>query len=230
MDDSEPIARRYVAVCDILGFSSLTTQTPLAQLATRFTKLLAHVRHSVHLNSSLFLALGEESDFVRAAVFSDTILLYSLPLHPTQSLLDIGVTSCFFDVCANLLGESLFHDMPLRIGIACGDTYVDPGASIFLGSPIVAAYETEQSQDWIGGACHTSCDDAPYFGRACSDWGNLLRYDVPHHNGYQSMWALNWARWTPVALDATDAEAYLRGRGHKKYQEAHRFLLHVRNA
>jgi hypothetical protein len=182
------------------------------------------------MNSSLFPALGDETDFVRAAVFSDTILLYSLPLHPTRTLLDIGVTSCFFDVCSNLFAESSRHDMPLRIGIACGETYIDPEKSIFLGSPIVAAHETEQAQDWIGGACHSSCDEAPYFERACSEWRNLIRYDVPNHSGHDSLWALNWIRWTSVSAEPAWVEAYLLSRDHKKYREAHRFLCHVRNA
>jgi hypothetical protein len=181
------------------------------------------------MNSSIFPHLGEESDIVKGVIFSDTVLLYSLPLSPDAQLIDIGVASCFFDACASLIAVSIIQEMPLRVGIAFGDTYISPAASMFLGQPIVAAYETEQLQDWIGGACHTSCDEAPFFERACADWQNLIRYDVPHHHGYSSMWAVNWAKWTPVVANLGLTHEYLERHPQKKYIEAKRFLLHARS-
>jgi hypothetical protein len=224
-----PQAYRYVAICDILGFSALVANSALDELAERFTRLLAAFRDSVHMSSSIFPALGEDSDLVRAVIFSDTVLLYSLPVNPDAAIIDIGIVSCFFDACANLIAVSLIHNMPLRVGIAFGDTYISPADRVYLGQPIVAAYETEQFQDWIGGACHVSCENAPFFERACSEWHNLIRYDVPHHNGYRPMWAVNWAKWTPVVANFTHTHEYLERHSQKKYIEAQRFLSHTRS-
>lgn len=53
--------------------------------------------------------------------------------------------------------------MPIRIGIAYGECFIDNTRNVFLGDSIINAHLTEESQNWIGGACHKSCRNGPIF-------------------------------------------------------------------
>jgi hypothetical protein len=70
----------------------------------------------------------------------------------------------FFLSAATLVLTGLEMGLPLRIGLAFGDCVVQPSRQLFVGLPFVYAYETEQRQEWVGGACHNSCYFAPGFG------------------------------------------------------------------
>ena len=112
----EQQAYRYVAVADVLGFRALTRCISLYSLVKRFRALLVSFSVGVHMNSSFVPLGGADTDLVRMVVFSDTVLVYTLPISPIQEMGNIGLVSCFFDVCANLIAFSIKLDMPIRMG------------------------------------------------------------------------------------------------------------------
>ena len=67
-----------------------------------------------------------------------------------------------------------------QAGIAYGECAIRPSDGVYLGPPLVDAYQTEQAQEWIGAACHPSCQDSRdwtwYTGMTGSPIG---AYDVP---------------------------------------------------
>jgi hypothetical protein len=227
-----PLGYRYLAVCDVLGFSAFISGSPLKDVVSKYSVLLNQMQTIKQKFSNLFPFMfpfsSSEFDLVKAVVFSDSIIVYTVPISPKARLHDIGVVSCFFDVCASLCVSSLYLDLPLRVGIAYGETFFHEKQEMFLGIPIVAAHELELKQDWIGGACDSSCETAPHFHRVTTDWQDVLRYDVPSQNGREPMWALNW----PKLAVAQEVLKYLERKiGEiqnekvvKKYREAMQFL------
>jgi hypothetical protein len=97
----------------------------LKDLALKYERLIANFQHAKHMYSNIFPNSGTENDLVSSVVFSDTIVLLSQPIRSTGSVLDLGTVSNFFDVCSAFFTTSLVHDMPLRIGIAFGETYIN---------------------------------------------------------------------------------------------------------
>ena len=230
-----PLAHRYIAVCDVLGFSNLTRQQPLPKLVADYRSLVSICKELTHFNSNLF-PFGKESweaDLVKVAIFSDTLLVYTVPIEPKEYGLDIGTVSCFFEACSALLNAGIKNGMPLRVGVAFGQTYIEPASSLFVGEPIVDAYETEQAQDWIGGACHQSCSEAPFFDTAgAAAWQNVVLYHVPLHEGEKEMWAINWPRMPlhnerarGVILQFLSEKA--EGSHGNKYRNAQEFVAHI---
>jgi hypothetical protein len=56
-----------------------------------------------------------------------------------------------------LFGLGLHGGLALRVGMAYVGCVVEPNAGLYIGRPIVDAYDTEEMQDWVGMACHPSC-------------------------------------------------------------------------
>lgn len=218
---------RYVAVCDVLGFKSMLDSIELKCVADRYLRLLALAKHQVRENSNLLPASGDQGNLVAHAVFSDTLLVWSQPLQENEHPADLGSVSTFFDVCSALVAASINMEMPMRVGIACGQVCIHPEFSLFIGKPIAEAHLLEEEQKWIGGACHTSCLDAPHFHRADFPWQDVVEYDVPTKSGSRRMYALNWPRRTTeecLSFLDVEAEKTKSPAVSRKYQETNAFF------
>jgi hypothetical protein len=198
-------AYRYVAMCDVLGFRRLASTVSLSELASRSIGLISGVAITRRLGANMFPVTGARGDMVKAAIFSDTILLYTVPISPKETLLDIGVVSSFFDVCGDIFRLGLNLGMPVRIGISYGETAFVPSQSLFVGLPVVWAHDIETAQNWVGGACHESCEGAPHFGSVSGRWADVLAYQVPMRSGSATRWALNWTKAGSPILETLQA-------------------------
>lgn len=187
---------RYVAVCDVLGFKHKLDTLTLEELSRHYLALTLNIQHVIKINNTTFPDSPEKSDFVDYAIFSDTCLVWSAPLSATRTVLDLGPASCFFDTCNLFISMGISHDMPFRVGVSYGEVCIDKVRGLFVGKPISEAYLLEQSQKWIGGACHESCNHSPSFADASGPWHDTLPYDVPVSDGHQQLPALNWPRWS----------------------------------
>jgi hypothetical protein len=230
-DRNQATGFRYVAICDILGFKQLTKSLTLEELTHKINVLFRSSKYLVHTYSNYSPEKPSSIDVVNMIVFSDTFLLFSLPIG--QSTKYFGVVSSFFDVITSLLGYCIFNEVPIRVGVAFGETYISLKDNIYLGLPLVHAYEIEKDQDWIGGACHQSCEKAPFFNEYVNrKWNQVIWYPVPTHNGNRNLWSLNWLFPTAVMSDLEKCKEYLLNeatrikeiRYSKKYSEAFRFL------
>jgi hypothetical protein len=121
-----------------------------------------------------------------SVVFSDSILVWSEPVLDDPP--ETGQN--FFSYVSILFGLALHEGLALRVGVAYGDCIVEPDAGLYVGRPIVDAYETEQVQDWVGVACHASCFECPHSRNLCmrgaaNGWqvGPLIEYDIPIKSG-----------------------------------------------
>jgi hypothetical protein len=97
-----------------------------------------------------------------------------------------------------LIGLSIEREMPLRAGIAFGPCVIDPSRELYIGQPIVDAYDVEQAQEWVGAALHTSCEAAPAFLRlsnqdpAAPNHEMFVKYAVPSKPEYSLAWTIDW--------------------------------------
>jgi hypothetical protein len=185
------VNHHYVAMCDVLGYRELLKVHGIDWLAGRYSALEEHVR----------LLFQWE---VKAHLFSDTILVYSEPLDRFLSLDDKELrrllmyqrTTGFLGATAALFTTGLTLGVPLRVGIAFGPAVLEPSRQLFLGAPVVDAYEVEASQDWIGIGIDPRTFRWAEQAVADGDFWRLMRWEVPvkpdakHRDLY---WSVNWS-------------------------------------
>lgn len=234
---------RWVAVCDVLGFSDLVRTKPLEQLCGEYLRLLEEARKLAGAQQGA--EFGREGfhllfDPVELAVFSDTILVWSDPIpseleasHAQRSDDDdeefeqdvpgyVASDRFIWTVCA-LIEAGILAALPLRVGIAFGPCVIDRDGEIYLGLPFVDAYEVEKMQEWIGAACHPSCLDAPSFARLSPasaggpQPGPIIRRIVPTKADYYLDWTIDW-----VWRAGNEVEGVLRSEASRLVDEAKR--------
>jgi hypothetical protein len=205
-------ANRLIGIFDILGFSQLLDSIGVDGVTSRVKSIMEKL----------------DSDFrweARAITFSDTVFIYSArTFRDARHLHEIGrvheerSAQGFLGYCASLVAESIQIGLPLRGGIAWGQCVIMPRRGAFIGEPIVAAYQTEQAQDWAGLAVHESA--LFLLDRSQSLHSLPVKYPVPwkpQRSGAE--WTLDWPRTVskPVAYRAMlrDVVAAHRGSEHE---------------
>ncbi len=199
-----------VAFCDILGFSALVEGKPLESVVENvlgwFSRSLHHSLHHGEFPGER-PSLRQLQDHAHLGLFwfSDSILIF---------------TKEDSDDCVRRLLETLgwlhFETITsgrtmIRSGIAYGEAHIDTEEAIFVGKPIIDAYQLEQSQAWSGGALAPSAvtrvpEDVRH-GRFADWW--VSPYSVPLKRSPHQMdtLAINWTfgihapnwqlRWSP---------------------------------
>ena len=140
-----------VAMCDILGFTVLVQNSPLNHVVETslgwFSKALHHSMHKGEFpEQTPSLEELQSHTHLGLAWFSDTILMYTLE----------DTNECI-QALTSTLGWLLFETMldpetRLRCGVSYGEAHIDAHNSIYIGQPLIEAYQLEDSQAWSGGA------------------------------------------------------------------------------
>jgi hypothetical protein len=175
----------FVAVFDVLGFREIVNQTPLPQLREMYLRLQ---REKVWAASiPVFGSSGTSEWVIATTIFSDTIVLWA---QDTYESLDTLIATC-----SVLIGRSVLMGWPLRGGVAYGECILDRRRRVFIGKPMVNAYQTEQAQDWIGAAFHDSCLSHLRLGQVISTHDDVVHYSVPTKVGKPALeWAIRWGQ------------------------------------
>jgi len=228
-----------IAVCDILGFKSLVERSPLESVVN---DSLAWFRRALHhsMHKSKFPPTPQPTadlythPNIGVAWFSDTVLFF------TKQDTDEAVRELFMTVGWLLFETVLEGTTKIRGGIAYGEAHIDHENSVFVGSPIVEAYQLEQKQQWAGVALSPSaCERIPSDARTgkYADWW-VTPWDVPLKNGeimptlavnwnwgiHRVDWALRWSRESDDPTqdawlkDASLCEKFMNT---KRFHEAH---------
>lgn len=142
--------RAMVGVCDILGFSDLVRQKPLDEIIDyHITNYHNLIKASIPKPSKVYQPSSREfvdQQLVGAAIFSDTVLIFSL-LDNKRSYDQVIYAA------ASILAQPILHpEYRFRIGISYGDFYHDVAKNIYVGKALVEAHELERKQNWSGGA------------------------------------------------------------------------------
>lgn len=142
------VQKSLVAVADVLGFRRRVDDHGWPWVEDTYKRFFGVVSEVAELP-----AFGHPSPFNWAS-FSDTLLIWT---EPIQSQEEERVCNHFYAYISGLVAFSITFELPLRIGIAAGETRIDREAGRFLGQPIIDAYEMESAQEWCGAAVHPSC-------------------------------------------------------------------------
>jgi hypothetical protein len=223
-----------IALCDILGFSDLVKQTDLHTLVEMpLAWLRRFLHHSLHKDRfpAEVPSIAELNAHKKLGIawFSDTLLFYTR-MDDNDALLEL------YQTVGWLLFETMFHgDTRLRAGIAYGEAFIDPENSLFVGEPIIEAYEMEKCQKWSGAAlCASALNRTPaglLSGRDADCW--VIPYPVPTKNGVCETLAINWTtghhypgnqlRWSSVSPEPTAADWEARKPVCEKWRNTKRF-------
>jgi len=192
-----------IAICDILGFSNLVQDNPLAEVVeVHLARLRKALYHSIHKDdfpsqSPSLKALQDQTN-LGIAWFSDTILFYTLE-DKDENLRAL----------VNTLGWLLFETIftigtRLRCGVSYGEAFIDTENSIYVGEPLIQAFRLEQAQAWSGGALtREAVERLPADARTSGsvDWF-LVPYTVPLKDGKTTETiAINWTIGVHPHLD-----------------------------
>ena len=200
-------SQRFVAVCDVLGFRSLSSSMSVGALATKYDLLVREgTRSYISVREYPTPNPGKAKHYRPGmTVFSDTMLLWSniVDEHTAPSY-----ESTFFNFIGAFFGLALRLGFPLRVGIAFGDCVIEPDRNLYIGGPIVDAYLAGESQDWVGVGCHRSCFKAPGAQNMILV-DTILEYKVPlKPSGLGSEYiqhTIDWPFWSlGVAARGTD--------------------------
>lgn len=183
-----------VAVCDILGFGNLVKNNNPDDVAEYvFGWLRKALSHSIHKDDFPedipSLTAIQEHRHIGLAWFSDTILLYTR--NDTDMCIQALTSTLSWLVFASLFNENA----RIRCGVSYGPAVIDPENSVYIGDPIVEAFELEKQQQWVGGAysekAYSRIPDIARQGQDPMWW--IVPYDVPLKNGNSSrLLAVDW--------------------------------------
>jgi len=226
-----------IALCDILGFSNLVRSYPLDAVVDNVLAWFRQaLHHSINKNGwpekvPTFDEIDKSSS-VGLAWFSDTILLFTRK-DTDESLQDLLQTVEW------LLFETIHTNTRMRAGIAYGDAFIDPENAMYVGGPIIDAYQFEQQQQWSGATLTKSASErVPEFARKgdFADWP-IIPYNVPLKNNKTiSTLAVNWTwgihtqlpfNWSEKSYEPTSEDWLSRPSVCEKWQNTKRFHLDV---
>jgi hypothetical protein len=186
------LANRYVAFFDILGFSHLVSNESLLVVAEKISRLIYYA-NGIMIKWNIY-GKPLRTYEARHLHFSDSILLWSPPVPR-----DYPFSPCVhFSMCVGILiACGMFERIPLRAGVAFGQTYIDIRKRIIIGQPVIDAYRLEKVQEWIGGAFHSSINREDVL-----RYGHAVQYCVPVKPGTHgnTELAVDWVASQPAQL------------------------------
>ena len=203
--EEEPSASALmVCLLDVLGFATLLGRVGLAEVISRYRKLIGFVREQtggVDLSPTPdghvavgWLELGN-------SFFSDTVLFWSRYNPMGLRSFTLGVAEA---VCVGLeIG------LPLRGAVTVGEAVMDANEGVFVGDPVVEAARVERAQQWVGVSFGPSFTD-PGFGQFHLD--TVLPFKSHYKDGVGRLgtgMTVDWPRhWRETR--ATDPEPVVR--------------------
>jgi hypothetical protein len=181
--------KRYVAHFDMLGFKSATLRNPdeawgaLGDLRACMDKILK-------LHIKVLSANEIISNRIKAYIFSDTILIFTLRDEPKDLISMLVLTS-------QLFANALHFCIPLRGGISYGNFFFNSDLHLFCGVPFVKAYEIGEMAQWSGIVVDESVAEHYYknLKNVLTSYGSptIIQWDVPiKSNSAKKSWVVNW--------------------------------------
>ncbi len=170
-----------VAVCDILGYGNLVKSSSLMELKDY------HLKNINNIKKSAIHCFGEniesptpkevfQDGLVGHAVFSDTIILFSLSDDRNGHL---NVLNAVYRLISMPMFTPIYR---YRVGISYGEFYYNQKENIYkeniyIGKALVEANDLERVQQWSGAALTEAA--ANKFKDKYPENSMLVDYDVP---------------------------------------------------
>ena len=193
---------RYVAHFDMLGMKAAVLKDQ--EEAWRALRDLNAAKERIYEISIEVVSTGHIiRERVKTFIFSDTIIIFTLSDEP-EDLYSILILS------SELFSNSLHRCVPLRGGIAHGNFFVNLDRGLFLGAPLVKAYQIGEEAQWAG----ITVDEYVFQKsktiplKAGDNTHPIIEWDIPlKDNKVKRGYVLNWPKifknnfiTTPVPL------------------------------
>jgi hypothetical protein len=193
-DSLEP-QQAFIAFFDVLGFQSRLRQYSLKELIAGYRRLA-----ETKMQSGTIPILSKQGGAYRqvgSTIFSDSILFWCND--------DWDAVQSLVTASAYLIAAAIDIDWPLRGGLAYGECVLDRETRTFVGQPIIDAYNTEQSQEWIGAGLHRSVIEHPSLGTRICRLEDVVDHDVPTKCCQPALrHAIHWCPYSSRARDAIE--------------------------
>ncbi len=194
--------KRYIAMCDILGFKEFIKETKLRDAVDKIKYFREQAIEKASESKTYEFSSNDQKVRIYKipwAMFSDTLLMWvEADANNPDDIISVHL---FFDCIGALIAYSTQHELPFRVGVSYGECYVDQNTNIYMGQPIIDAHLTEQNQQWIGGACHASCIGAPFFETVTRNV-LVIPYEIPRKDIEKDLkMAIEWVSWAEVNMD-----------------------------
>ena len=181
---------RYVAHFDMLGFKNAISRD-VDEAWGALSDLRACMDRILNIDIQDLSSGKIISDRIKAYIFSDSILVFSIGNSPAD-------LKSIFILTSQLFAFSLASCVPLRGGISFGEFFFNLDLHLFCGEPFVKAYQIAERAQWSG----IVVDDivAEHFCRKninLSSHGTpvLTQWEVPvKPSGTRRHWVVNWPK------------------------------------
>ncbi|MDP2938700.1 MAG: hypothetical protein Q8O13_01265 [Candidatus Omnitrophota bacterium] len=188
MLNNQKTDKRYVAHFDMLGFKNATLRNPIEAWGA-LSDLRASMDKMLNLHIKVLSTNEIISNRIRAYIFSDSILIFTLSDEPQDLVSMLTLTSEFFS-------NALHRCIPLRGGISYGDFFFNLDLHLFCGIPFVKAHELSEIAQWNG----IIVDDnvAEHYRKSINimSYTNgpiIIQWKVPlKDNNDKLFWVVNW--------------------------------------
>jgi hypothetical protein len=191
-DDIEiPKRKCFVALFDILGFKDLVKTDNLDEVYKTFRGIL-NIKSDINEMAGHLDALLQEN-CISMHNYSDTFLIYTSDINNCDQKTVDKRFHALLASCDSLFISANENKLPIRGAISAGELIISEG--IYIGKPIVEAYENEQQQEWIG--CCISNDAINLISKdALNDHIRekaVVLYEVPCKDGdIKKVYVYNW--------------------------------------
>lgn len=180
-------AKRFVVFLDIMGFKDFIYRNP-HEIVYEKLQFLSRRKDALD-KASKNIGISPSDSAIYSTSFSDSIIMFS----KDDSIECFQIISA---AAAFLVQEALTHDIPIKGGIAYGQTTVNKSQQIFFGQPIVDAYEMQEEVCYYGVVAHHTVNDYIEQNRSgISPWTvNVLYKEIqtPLKCGKISHHNINW--------------------------------------
>ncbi|PIS26298.1 MAG: hypothetical protein COT45_00970 [bacterium (Candidatus Stahlbacteria) CG08_land_8_20_14_0_20_40_26] len=187
MDNQEKY-KRYVAHFDMLGFKNATLRNP-DEAWKALSSLRACMDRVLELHIKVLSTNEIISNRIKAYIFSDSILIFTLRDEPKDLISMLVLTSQIF-------ADSLHACIPLRGGISYGDFFFNLDLHLFCGTPFVKAYEIGEMVQWSGIVVDKAVAEHYQKNPFPKSRGSpiIIQWDVPvKPYGKKKFWVVNWS-------------------------------------
>ncbi len=172
----------------------------LKEIAYNYHELIRKL-HRIAINIKIS-SINYFKDYkLNYTIFSDSIFAWSESFsYPVDDIWKYDHT--FLNMLELLFCIGINNSFPLRIGVAYGECIIEQDKNLYLGIPLINAYQTEGIQEWVGIGCHTSCLESPIKSKLCysttdgNELGTIIPYKVPvkDHSIIPLKYTLDWPK------------------------------------
>ena len=193
----------FLSFMDILGYAKIVVenQSQLEQVRDSLYTTIFHLRDFILTgrNNESFIANIQESEeyllkfpvpaYVKDiltnnfTVFSDSLIFY---IEVNEKDCEDVVIEKLKSICwvsNHFIAKSILYkgnllSFPYRCGISYGDMVINKKNGIFIGQPFIDSYNVSESQEWMGGALHTSIP-SKYYQAIVGINEELIEHEIP---------------------------------------------------